>query len=104
MRCGVSVEISTQLGYALALHDRHAETGQLHTRVGTSKDDGQMIVKIPARSGEYALCVRYHCVGIGADTLRYELRVGYVRTRTGNGAACIDKDRDRVFRAGGDSR
>jgi CRISPR/Cas system-associated protein Cas7 (RAMP superfamily) len=61
--------------YALALPDRHAETEQLHTRVGTSKDDGQMIMKIPARSGEYALCVRYHYVGIGADTLRWLLFV-----------------------------
>lgn len=32
-----------------------------------------MIMKIPARSGEYALCVRYTCAGIGADTERWLL-------------------------------
>ncbi len=61
--------------YALALPGRHAETGQLHTRTGNSKEEGQMIMKIPTRSGEYALCVRYHCVGIGADTERWILFV-----------------------------
>jgi len=61
--------------FALALPDRHAETVQLHTRVGNSKEEGQMIMKIPVRSGEYALCVRYHCVGVGADTLRWILYV-----------------------------
>lgn len=61
--------------YALALPSRHAETGQLHTRVGNSKEEGQMIMKIPTRSGEYALCVRYHCVGIGADTEQWILFV-----------------------------
>lgn len=61
--------------YALALPDRHAETGQLHTRTGNSKEEGQMIMRIPTRSGEYALCVRYHCVGIGADTERWLLFV-----------------------------
>jgi len=40
-----------------------------------SKEEGQMIMKIPTRSGEYALCVRYHCVGIGADTERWILFV-----------------------------
>lgn len=59
--------------YALALPDLHAGTGQLHTRVGASRDEGQMIIKIPARSGAYALCVRFHCVGIGADNERWVL-------------------------------
>ena len=61
--------------YALALPGRHAETAQLHTRAGNSKEEGQMIMKIPTRSGEYALCVRYQCVGIGADTERWILFV-----------------------------
>ena len=34
-----------------------------------------MLMKIPARSGEYALCVRYTCAGIGADTERWLLFV-----------------------------
>jgi len=61
--------------YALALPGRHAETGQLHTRVGASDGEGQMLMKISARSGEYALCVRYRCVGVGADTERWQLFV-----------------------------
>jgi CRISPR-associated protein Cst2 len=61
--------------YALAFPSRHAETGQLHTRAGHSKEEGQMIMKIPTRSGEYALSVRYHCVGIGADTEQWILFV-----------------------------
>ena len=61
--------------YALALPGRHAETGQLHTRVGGAFGEGQMLMKISARSGEYALCVRYRCVGVGADTERWLLFV-----------------------------
>lgn len=61
--------------YALALPDRHAETGQLHTRAGGAFGEGQMLMKISARSGEYALCIRYRCVGVGADTERWMLFV-----------------------------
>jgi CRISPR-associated negative auto-regulator DevR/Csa2 len=32
--------------YALALPDRHAETGQLHTRVGTSKEDTRPLRRV----------------------------------------------------------
>ena len=71
----ISKSTLIDFSYALALPDRHAETGQLHTRAGTSKEEGQMIMKIPARSGEYALCVRYTCAGIGADTERWLLFV-----------------------------
>lgn len=38
--------------YALALPGRNAVSSQLHTRVGTSKDEGQMLMKIPARSAD----------------------------------------------------
>ena len=61
--------------YALALPDRHAETGQLHTRAGSAFGEGQMLMKISARSGEYALCIRYRCVGVGTDTERWMLFV-----------------------------
>jgi len=64
----ISKETLIDFSYALALPERHAETSQLHTRNGASKEEGQMLMKIPARSGEYALCIRYRCVGIGADT------------------------------------
>ena len=71
----ISKSTLIDFSYALALPDRHAKTDQLHTRSGTSKEEGQMLMKIPARSGEYALCVRYTCAGIGADTERWLLFV-----------------------------
>src|SRR5439155_19813520 len=57
-----------ELSYALALPDQYRETSQLLTRLGDSKEEGQMLMKMSARSGNYALCVRYKCAGIGIDT------------------------------------
>ena len=57
-----------EFSFALALPDRHSETTQLFTRLGESKEEGQMLMKMTARSGEYALCVRYKCAGVGLDT------------------------------------
>jgi CRISPR-associated autoregulator DevR family len=62
-----------EFSFALALPSRHAETMQLMTRTGDSKDEGQMLMKMTARSGEYALCVRYKCAGIGLDTDKWKL-------------------------------
>jgi CRISPR-associated autoregulator DevR family len=62
-----------EFSFALALPERHAETMQLMTRVGDSKDEGQMLMRMTARSGEYALCVRYKCAGIGLDTDKWKL-------------------------------
>ena len=61
--------------YALALPNRHAETLQLHTRSGGSKEEGQMLMKRSSRSGEYALCIRYHSVRIVVDTDHWQLAV-----------------------------
>ncbi len=74
-REGLNKSTLIDFTYALALPDRHAETVQLHARSGASKEEGQMLMKMPVRSGEYALCVRYTSVGIGADTKRWELLV-----------------------------
>jgi CRISPR-associated protein Cst2 len=57
-----------EFSFALALPGQYGETVQLMTRMGASKEEGQMLMKIPARSGTYALGVRYKCVGIGVDT------------------------------------
>lgn len=73
-----------EFSYALALPDRQAESVQVATRGGGSKEGGQMLMKMPARSGEYALCVRYRGVGVGADTDSWRLVVddaGERRTR-----------------------
>ncbi len=64
-----------EFSFALALPSRRAETVQLLTRVGDTKDEGQMLMKMTARSGEYALCVRYKCAGIGLDTDKWKLLV-----------------------------
>ena len=61
--------------FALALPNRHAETLQLHTRSGASREEGQMLMTRSSRSGEYALCIRYHSVRIGVDTYRWQLVV-----------------------------
>jgi CRISPR-associated autoregulator DevR family len=61
--------------FALALPDRHAESLQLHTRSGASRDEGQMLMTRSARSGEYALCIRYQSVRIGVDTYHWQLVV-----------------------------
>jgi CRISPR/Cas system-associated protein Cas7 (RAMP superfamily) len=61
--------------YALALPGSSQETVQLATRNGASKEEGQMLMKMSSRSGAYALCLRYHAVGIGADTERWKLFV-----------------------------
>ena len=71
----ISKETLIDYSYALARPGRQRETVQLHIRSGNSKEEGQMLMKMPSRSGEYALCIRYSCVGIGADTERWILAV-----------------------------
>lgn len=68
-------ETLLNFSYALALPTQMRETIQLHTRSGGTKEEGQMLMKLPVRSGEYALLVRYHGVGVGADLERWELVV-----------------------------
>ncbi|NWJ94204.1 MAG: hypothetical protein HXX20_00310 [Chloroflexi bacterium] len=64
-----------EFSYALALPGHHTETTQIATRNGSSKEDGQMIMKMPSRSGQYSRCVRYRSVGIGVDTDKWKLVV-----------------------------
>jgi CRISPR-associated protein Cst2 len=61
--------------FALALPNRHAETLQLHTRFGASREEGQMLMTRSSRSGEYALSIRYQSVRIGVDTYHWQLVV-----------------------------
>jgi CRISPR-associated protein Cst2 len=71
----ISKHSSIEFGFALAIPDHHAETIQLFTRVGNSKDDGQMLMKMPTRSGVYAINVRYKSVSIGVDTDAWDIVV-----------------------------
>ncbi len=57
-----------KFSFALALPDHQHISEQLLTRIGDSKEAGQMLMKMPARSATYALCIRYRCVGVGVDT------------------------------------
>jgi CRISPR-associated autoregulator DevR family len=83
-----------EFSFALALPERHAETVQLVTRVGDTKDEGQMLMKMTVRSGEYALCVRYKCAGIGMDTDKWKLVVDNAQERTRRHRATLTALRD----------
>lgn len=87
-----------EFSYTLARPDRQNTTIQLHTRAGLSnpKDDGQMLMKMPVRSGEYALTIRYTCVGIGADTNQWRLIVTDPETRLKRHIALLRALRDWV--------
>lgn len=85
--------------YALALPSRHSETPQLHTRSGLAgtKEDGQMIMKFPVRSGEYALLIRYHCFGVGADLVQWEALITDEQERLKRHQAILSALRDTLI-------
>jgi CRISPR/Cas system-associated protein Cas7 (RAMP superfamily) len=87
--------------YGLAFPDRQAETSQLHTRSGQSREEGQMLMKISVRSGAYALIVRYTCVGIGADNEKWELVVPDQSQRTKRHVAILTALRDQLVSPSG---
>jgi CRISPR-associated autoregulator DevR family len=57
--------------FSMALADpaNFAESHQLYTRTG----EEQMIMTLPARSGGYAMCIRYTAAGVGVDTQTWHL-------------------------------
>ncbi len=86
-----------EFSFALALPEHHAETVQLVTRSGDTKEEGQMLMKMTARSGEYALCVRYKCAGIGMDTDKWNLIVNDERERERRHCATLKALRDGLL-------
>jgi CRISPR-associated autoregulator DevR family len=90
-----------EFSFALALPDQHAESMQVFTRVGDSKDDGQMVMKMPTRSGQYALCVRYKCVGIGVDTDSWVIALDDAVERTKRHRAILEALRDQMLSPSG---
>ncbi len=80
--------------FALALPDRHAETSQLYTRVGDTKEEGQMLMKMPSRSGDYALTIRYSSVGVGVDTDKWQVIVRDPEKRRSRHRAILSALRD----------
>ncbi|EFH80308.1 CRISPR-associated autoregulator, DevR family [Ktedonobacter racemifer DSM 44963] len=83
--------------YALALPEQNQMTAQTHTRSGSSKEEGQMIMKLPVRSGVYALHVRYQCVGVGADTEQWKLYVVDQQERRWRHQAVLHTLRDTLL-------
>lgn len=86
-----------EFSFALALPEQHAETIQRMTRVADSKDEGQMLMKMTARSGEYALCIRYKCAGIGLDTDKWKLIIDDEQERGRRHRAMLTALRDRLL-------
>jgi CRISPR/Cas system-associated protein Cas7 (RAMP superfamily) len=83
--------------FALALPDRHAETSQLYTRVGDTKEEGQMLMKMSARSGDYALHIRYFSVGIGVDTDKWQVIIRDEKQRRSRHCAILSALRDSLL-------
>ncbi len=86
-----------EFSFALGLPGRAQETLHLFTRSGASKDEGQMLMKMPARSGDYALLVRYTSVGIGVDTYRWQVAVIDERQRLSRHRAVLSALRDTLL-------
>lgn len=69
-RSGISKASLIEFSPFLALPGQWAETIQFLTR-----SNDPMLLKKPARSGIYTLCVRYKSVGVGLDTNQWRLVV-----------------------------
>lgn len=67
-RQGLSKSALIEFSFGLALPNVQATSEQLFTRSGGSKENGQMLMKLSARSATYSQTVRYKCVGIGVNT------------------------------------
>lgn len=71
----ISKHTLVDFSFTLALPTASKESTHLVTRSGASKEEGQMLMKMPARSGIYASCVRYKTIGVGMDTENWRLVV-----------------------------
>lgn len=66
-------ETIIDFSYEPALPDKHAESEHFITRMGNSKEEGQMLMKVTARSGIYAVCIRYLAVRVGLETEHWQV-------------------------------
>lgn len=90
----ISKHTLIDFSYALALPSLHAESTHLITRAGNTKEEGQMLMKVPTRSGVYAWCIRYNSAGIGVDTDRWQLVVADSQQRQMRHQAMLSALRD----------
>jgi CRISPR-associated autoregulator DevR family len=86
-----------EFSFALGLPKRSQESVHLFTRIGDSKDEGQMLMKMPTRSGDYALMVRYTSVGIGVDTDKWRVVIADERQRQTRHRAILSTLRDTLL-------
>ena len=86
-----------EFSFALGLPGRSRETMHLFTRIGDSKEEGQMLMKMPARSGDYALVVRYRSVGIGVDVDKWRVAVTNEQQRRVRHRAILSTLRDTLL-------
>jgi CRISPR-associated protein Cst2 len=100
-RQGLSKHTLLEFSFLLALPENHAESLQLFTRSGGSKEDGQMIMKMPSRSGIYGQCIRYKSVGIGVDTDKWMLVLDDQGERTRRHRAILSALRDQLLSPSG---
>lgn len=90
-----------EFSFGLALPEHHAESQQLITRMGANKEEGQMIFKVPSRSGEYASGLRYRAAGIGVDTDKWSLVLEDQTERIRRHRAILSAIRDQVLSPSG---
>lgn len=86
-----------EFSFALGLPGRSAETMHLFTRIGDTKDEGQMLMKMPTRSGEYALSIRYRAVGTGVDTDKWQVVIADETQRRIRHVAILSTLRDTLL-------
>jgi CRISPR-associated autoregulator DevR family len=90
-----------EYAFALALPDQQSETPQLFTRIGDSRDEGQMLMKMPVRSGAYAQAIRYKAAGIGVDTDKWRVLVTNEEQRQQRHRAALAALRDLILSPSG---
>lgn len=61
--------------YGLALPGQHSQTTQPHTRAGQADGTGQMLMIKYARSGQYALGIRYTPALVGVDSDTWQVMI-----------------------------
>jgi CRISPR-associated autoregulator DevR family len=90
-----------EFSFAIGRPDHQAETRQLFTRQSVDGENGQMLMMMPNRAGQYALNVRYRSAGIGVDTMTWESIVTNPAQRLTRHRAVLSALRDQILSPGG---
>lgn len=87
--------------YALALPGQHSQTPQPHSRAGQADGAGQMLMKKYARSGQYALGIRYTPALIGVDSDTWEIMLDDEAERSRRHRSVLEALRDLMLSPSG---